>query len=139
VSVHGASAYIAVNDGTSLRNLSTYVDNTDWSPEQDVHDDTTYGATGHTYRGGLTNGTFTISGMWDPTTSTGPDAVGATLLAVKTPTAFEFGPQGNAAGKIKKSGSAVLKTYNVGVPVAGLITFSMQFQISGAITQGVFP
>lgn len=139
MSVHGASAYFAVNDGTSLRTLSAYINSTDFAPEQDTHDDTTYGATGHTFRAGLTNGTIKINGFWDATASTGPDAVLSALLGVKTPTAWEFGPAGNAAGKVKKSGSCVLASYSVSAPVADLVSYSAQFQISGAITTGVFP
>lgn len=139
MSVHGAGAHFAVNDGTSLRILSTYVTSTDWNPTQDTHDDTTYGQTGHTFRGGLTNGTVTINGMWDRTATTGPDAVLTAMLAVKTPTAYEFGPDGNAAGKIKKSGNCVLNSYSVSAPVADLVSFSASFNLSGAVASGIFP
>lgn len=139
MSVHGAGAYFAVNDGTSLRTLSTYITSTNWNPTQDSHDDTTYGATGHTYRAGLTNGTIQINGMWDATATTGPDAVLSAMLGVKTPTAYEFGPAGNTAGRVKKSGNCILTNYSVSAPVADLVSFSATFQLSGAVATGVFP
>lgn len=140
MSTHGSGAYIGVTDsGTQLRNISPYVNSTNYAPTQDAHDDTTYGATGHTFRGGLTNGTITINGMWDKTTLTGPDTVLEPLLGVKTPWAWQFGPEGNAAGKVKKSGNGILTAFTVSAPVADLVSFSATIQISGAITLGVFP
>lgn len=139
MSTHGSGAHFAVNDGTTLQTLSTYITSTDWNPTQDTHDDTTYGNTGHTFRGGLTNGTITINGFWDKTATTGPDAVLTGLLSVKTPVAYAFGPDGNASGKVKKSGNCLLNSYSVSAPVADLVTFSAQFNLSGAVATGVFP
>jgi hypothetical protein len=140
VSTHGSGAYVGVTDAaSSLKDISVYVNNTDYNPEQDSHDDTTYGATGHTYRGGLTNGTITISGMWDKTASTGSDTVLAGLLAIKTPWPWEFGPEGKTAGKVKKSGNGILTNYRVSAPVADLVSFTATIQISGAISSGTFP
>lgn len=140
MSTHGASAYIGVTDAAStLRDISPFVNSTNYSPTQDSHDDTTYGATGHTFRGGLTNGTITINGMWDKTASTGSETVLSGLLGVKTPWPWEFGPEGKTTGKVKKTGNGILTAYQVSAPVADLVTFSATIQISGPITTGTFP
>lgn len=140
MSTHGKDTAIKVSNAAGAsQDISTYCTNIDWSPEQDVHDDTTYGNTGHTYKGGLTNGTFTISGFWDKTATTGPDQIFPGRLGDPTPRAFEYGPEGSASGKIKKSGLYVLQSYSVSSPVADLVTFQAVCQISGAVTQGTYP
>lgn len=139
MSQHGSEASFAVDNAAgTLTVLSTWINSTDFNPEQDVHDDTTYGQTGHTYRGGLTNGTITISGLWDKTVSTGPDVTLTGLLAKKTPVDFEFGPEGATSGDVKKSGMCVLQSYSTSAPVADLVTFTATFQISGAVTSGTY-
>lgn len=140
MSVHGSQTYFAVEDsaGTTLRDLSVYLDNVDFNRGQDTHDDTTFTRTGHTYRGGLTNGTIGISGMYDKTATTGPDVVLRSLVGKSDTVGFEYGPDGNTVGLPKFSGECVLESYNVSSPVADLVKFTASFNISGAVTDGTF-
>lgn len=140
MSIHGKDAYIAVEDsaGTTLRNISPYVNSTEFAQSNDNHDDTTYGAEGHTFRNGLTNGTFTIQGLWDDTASTGSHTVLQSLVGIETTVGFEFGPEGNGSGAVKLSGECVLSDYSQSAPVADLVSFSATFQISGSVTVGTF-
>lgn len=139
MSTHGKDTHIAVSNAAgATQTISPYCSSVEWAPEQDIHDDTTFGNTGHTKRGGLTNGTFTINGFWDKTASVGPDVVFPGRLGDPTPRAFEYGPEGNASGKVKKTGLYVLSSYSVSSPVADLVTFTAVCEISGAVTQGTF-
>lgn len=138
---HGKDTYFAVEDsaGTTLRDLSTYLTSCDVSRGNDTHDDTTFGKDGHTWRGGLTNGTITINGLYDKTATTGPDAVLKSLVGHEVPVAWEYGAEGDTAGLPKESGECVLSSYDTSAPVADLVSFSASFNISGPIVDGVFP
>ncbi len=140
-STHGKDAYFAVEDstGTTLRDISPYLNTIDFPRSNDTHDNTTYGAEGHTFQTGLTNGTISIAGFWDKTATVGSTTVLDSLLDLDTPTlGFEYGPEGNASGKVKYSGECILQDYNVSSPVADLVTFTATLQISGTVTKGTF-
>lgn len=141
MSIHGKDSYFGVEDsaGTTLRNLTPYINSIDFNQENDTHDDTTMGQEGHTFRAGLTNGSITISGVWDKTATTGSNTVLQSLVGLETTVGFEYGPEGNTAGMVKKSGECVLSSYAESAPVADLVTFTASFQISGSVTAGVFP
>jgi hypothetical protein len=140
VSTHGKNLYFAVEDsvGTTLRNLSTNLNNVEFNRSPDVHEDTTYGNTGKTKKGGLTDGQINLAGFWDKTALTGTETVLDSLVGLFDPVDFEWGPEGNSTGKIKKSGKAVLSAYNVSAPVGNLIAFTAVLDMSGAITTGTF-
>lgn len=140
MSTHGMNGYFSIEDSgaTVLRNLSPYLNSIEPSWSNDIHDDTTFGQTGHTKRGGLTDGSINISGMWDKTTDVGTYTVLRSLLGTQAPVNWEYGPEGNASGKVKESGLGVLESYAESVPVADLITFTATIQVSGAITDGTW-
>jgi len=48
--------------------------------------------------------------------------------------AFEYFPQGTASGKQKWSGSALLTSYEAPSGIDDAVTFSAEFQVTGAIT-----
>ena len=141
MSIHGKDAYFGLEDSTAatIRNLSPYLDSVELAQENDTHDDTTFGAEGHTFRPGLTNGTINLSGLWDKTATTGSDTVLQSLVGVETTVGWEYGPEGNTAGMVKKSGECVLESYNESAPVADIIRFTATLRISGTVTKGVFP
>lgn len=140
MSTHGKNTYFAVEDslGTTLRNLSANLNNVDFNVGTDVHEDTTYGQTGKTKKGGLTDGQINLAGFWDKTALTGTETVLASLLGIFDPVDFEYGPEGNTTGKVKKSGKCVLSAYNVSSPVGDLVAFTATLDISGAVTTGAF-
>lgn len=140
MSLHGKDSYFAVEDsaGTTLRNLTPHITSIDFNQGNDQHDDTTMGKEGHTFRNGLTNGTITINGLWDKTASTGSDTVLQSLLGIEVTVGFEYGPEGNTAGQVKKSGECTLESYAESAPVADLVSFTANFNISGDVTVGTF-
>lgn len=139
MSVHGQNGHLSIDDASgTLRNISPYLDSIDPSWSQDVHDDTTFGNTAHTKRGGLTDGSITISGLYDRTADVGVDIVLRGLIGVAVPGDFEYGPEGTTAGKPKESGKFVLESYSPSVPVADLIRFTATLQVSGAVTVGTY-
>jgi hypothetical protein len=138
---HGKDTSFTLEDSaaTTPRDLSTQLTSVAFSRQNDNHDTTCFGAEGHTFINGLTNGTCTIQGWWDATASTGAATVidglvgldGVTLGAV-------YGPFGTTTGNIKYSFECILKSVDVSGPVADLVSFTAQLQISGDVTKGVF-
>lgn len=139
MSVHGKDLHFEVDDAAgTLRDLSPNLNSVDFNQANDTHDDTTYGQTGHTKKGGLTDGTIVLKGFWDTTALVGTETVLPGLLGKFLPGDFIYGPEGSASGKVKKTGTAVLKDYQTSAPVADLIAFTANFEISGAVTKGTF-
>lgn len=139
-STHGKNTYFAVKDsgGATLRNISANLNSVDFNRNPDVHEDTTYGQTGKTKKGGLTDGQINLAGFWDKTALIGSETVLESLVGLFDPVDFEYGPEGNAVGKFKKSGKCVLSAYNVSSPVGDLVGFTATLDISGAVTDGTF-
>lgn len=137
---HGSNSYIGIHDGSSVQNISPYCKTIDVSQSRTANDTTTKGATGMTYRGGLTDGEVKIAGLWDDTASSGSRTVFATIKATATGaiSSVEWGPEGNASGDVKETFAGVLTQYDESSPVDDLVAFTATIKISGAITVGTF-
>lgn len=134
---HGKSSYLNLDTtaaGGSPTDVSAYVNNIDFPQTTDTHETTSFGATAKTYLVGLKDATFSISGNWDPTM----DGYLSTLLTPTASTTFVIGPQGSTAAQIKYTGECWLTSYSVGDPVGDLVTYSADFQITGAVTRTTF-
>lgn len=140
MSLEGHLAYFGLDDSAgTVRNISPYINKIDFEQDNDVHDNTTFGAVGHTFQTGLTTGKITLSGMWDKTALVGTNTVIDGLIgALGVTFSFEYGPEGNSTGKLKKNGECVLASYAESAPVADLVTFTANLTISGAVTKGTF-
>lgn len=137
---HGSVSQILIHDGSSLRNISPYVKTIDSNQSRDANDTTTKGATGKTYRGGLTDGEVRLTGLWDDTASVGSRTVLAAIKATATAaiSTVEVGMEGNASGDVKESFAAVLTQYDESSPVDDMVAFTATLKISGAVTVGTF-
>lgn len=139
--IHGKDTYFAVEDaaGATLRDISPYLNEVSFSRSNDTHDTTTFGAEGHTFIAGLTDGTISLSGFWDKTADVGSATVLNGLLSLDNVTVgWEYGPEGGGAGLVKYSGEAILESFETSSPVADLVSFSATLHISGAVTTGAF-
>lgn len=125
---HGKDAYVSLN----AVNLSAFCNNTDLGREADEHDVTTYGKSAHVYSGGLLDGSVTIAGVYDDGASS-PEAVIEPLLG--TVVAFVYRPEGTGSGKPERSGQVLVKNYEETTPVADMITWSCELQLSDTLTK----
>lgn len=126
--VHSKDTYVSLGS----IDLSGYVSSSELSREADVHDVTTYGKDGHTYKGGLLNGTVKMEGFYDSSTSTGPRAVIRPLLG--TTATFVRRPEGTGVGLPQDSCSVVVKTFVESSPVADMVKWTCDLQISDSVT-----
>lgn len=135
---HGKNTYFSLGSNgteTTLVNLSTYFNEIGFPETVDTAETSTFGGNGaKTYVVGLTDATISASGMFDPT----PDAQISNLLGHETAVSFEYGPQGNATGKVKYSGSLYVTSYEISSPIGDMVSVSVEMQITGAVTRGTF-
>ena len=137
---HGKGLVFKIdNVGGTLVELTAYVDSVELSHSVDMGETTTAGAEAKTYVSGQSDATLSISGKWDGTATTGPDAILESLRGLEVPSTFEWGPEGSTAGRVKKSGECFLTGYVPSAPVGGVVAFTADFQITGAIVNGVWP
>lgn len=138
---HGKNSHFSVEDsaGTTLRTLTTYVTDVESNWDQEVADTTCKGQTARTFVQGHTAMKLKISGHWDNTATTGPDVVLAGLVGDTGTCTFEWGPEGNTAADIKYTGECVILSYNISSPLADVVKFDAEFQVTGSVTRGTFP
>lgn len=125
---HGKSTVFKI----ASTDLSAFVNSVEVKRAADSHDTTCYGATGHAYAGGLTDGTVSVKGVYDDADSANPritfqGALGTTL-------AWTYQAAGTASGAPQLTGNAVLTAYEESAPVADMVTWSAELQITGAVT-----
>lgn len=131
--VHGKTADFRVdNSGGSLTDISTYCDSVDFPMTADTAEVTTFGDASKEYIAGLKDATISVSGSWDATA----DAVLAAIVGLSG--SFQYGPAGTTGGNIKYTGEAICTSYTVNAPVGDKVTFSAEFQVTGAVTRGTY-
>lgn len=126
--VHGKNTYISLN-GTDL---SAFTDASELERTADSHDVTTYGKNNHVKAGGLLDGTAKMSGTYDNTAGTGPRAV--IRPVVGTLVTLIRRPEGTGTGKPQDSVSVLVTKYNESNPVADMVKWSCDMDLSDAIT-----
>lgn len=138
--VHGKNSYFQLDSSAgALVTLSTYMNSTDFEEKLDTPETTTYGKSAKTFIAGLTDGSCSIGGLWDPTLDAHMTALMAALAAGTLASAtFVFGPQGSTAGQRKYTGECFVTNFKLSDPVGGVITWSATLQASDAITATTF-
>lgn len=138
--VHGKDAAFKVDDSAgTLRTLTSYVDNVSGLPgARNLSEVTAFGDGGAKSIPGLQNVSFSVSGHYDSTATTGPDVVLSGLRTATATASFEYGPEGGTTGKIKYSGECWLTEYTVDASVSDKVSFSASFQVDGTVTRGTF-
>lgn len=138
--VHGKKTKFFVdNAGGTLADISQYCDNVSGLPgSKDLSEVTAFGDDGTRYVKGLENSTFSISGHYDPTATTGPNAILAAAYKSEDTVTFEHGPEGDDSGATKFTGEAHCNTYTVESSVSDKVSFSAEFQVDGVVELDTF-
>ena len=126
--VHGKSGSILI----ATKDCSAFTNKIDFEQSADDHDVTTFGASGHVYAGGLTDGSVKLAGIYDNTALTGPRAAIQAVLG--TVVAFKYRPEGVGATKPESTCQVLVKSYKESVPVDDMISWEAELTISGAVT-----
>lgn len=128
--IHGKSASFKVdNSSGTLTDISSYCDEIGFPRAIDTAETTTFGNSAKTYIVGLTDATISVSGKFDSTA----DAVLAGIVGQAASVSFEYKP--NSSSGPTYTGECYLTSYEVSSPVGDVVTFSAEFQVTGAITR----
>ena len=122
-------AYLSVNGV----NISQYLNSIESNRKVDSIDTTTFGQLGHTYQGGLTDGTLSCGGLYDDT-SGGPKAVLEPLMQGGQLAAVVYRPEGTGSGRPQQTCNVLVSTYVESSALNDMIKFTTELQISGAVT-----
>lgn len=133
--VHGKNSAFSIDDsGGTERILSTYVDSVSGPIARALSEVSAFGDGGVKNIPGLQNSTFSVSGHWDPTTTTGPHAVLSGLMTATATSTFKFGPAGTTASNPRLTGESWCTNYTVTSAVTDKVSFSAEFQVDGVVT-----
>lgn len=123
----GADAVFLLN----AADISDFVDTVTVTESVDNLDVTTFGNDGHRKRGGLTDGSLEIGGVYD-TTAAGPHDVIKPLIG--TNVAFAWRPEGTGSGKPATTGTVLVQEYAESSPVADIVRWTATLEIDGNVT-----
>lgn len=115
--------------------ITLFVDSVEWGDfSTETNETTTFGTDNKTFMPGLTEGAVSITGKFDAATG-GPDVTLRGLRGLG-PLTVEWQPEGAGAGKPFRRVEAILTSYVTSAPVGEIITYSADWQVSGAETSG---
>jgi hypothetical protein len=127
------------NVANALTDISDSCNEVNFPEEMEEVECTTFGATSRAYLAGFAEGTIEVSGHWNRTLDTHISALYAGFKAGTTTSAsFEYGPEGSDSGDVKKSGEAVLLSYEKGSSIDDPVSFSLSLRVTGDVTTGTF-
>lgn len=130
---HGKDAVLKLHDGSSLRDVSSYVTQTGLNRLKDLAETTPIGGTTNkTYIPGLKDATIPLEGNYDPTA----DGYFSTMYDNTATAAFEYYPYGTTTGYVKYTGSFLLSSLEIVTGVGDKGSITAECQISGAVTKG---
>ncbi len=128
--VHGKATAVSLG-GADLEEFGTQFE---WNLKADKHDLTTFGSAAasgaHRYRGGLNDGTATLSGWYDSALVTGPRAVIRPKLGQVHELVYR--PEGQAAGRPQETVDVLVEEFNESSPVNDYVKFVAKLQLSDA-------
>lgn len=138
--IHGKTTHIELDSGAgTLVDLSEWADDISFPQELSADEVTGFKSTDKKFVTGLGEAKISMGGKLD----TSLDAhMGPLIAALKAGTlasaSFAYGPGGNANGKLKYSGEAILTNYEVSQKVSDVGEWKAELQITGAVTRGTF-
>lgn len=112
--------------------LSAYITDASINFGQDIAEVTAKGDTAKRHKVGHYGAEISLSGRWDDTASTGPDALLFGLLADASGETFRLGMGGNGAGRVY-TGVVLLSVYTPSSPLAGVVDFSATLVVDAAV------
>lgn len=132
---HGKSTVFKVdNSGGTLTDISNSLTDVSFPQSVDTAETSAFGSSAKTYVVGLTDATISISGMFDATV----DAHLNGILGQAATVSFEYGPEGSTSPNVKYTGEAILTSYEKSGSIGDMVSYSAEFQVSGAVTRGTY-
>ena len=128
------SKFLIDDTGSVQRDLSAYITQVGGLlGTRSLNDVTALGDSGAKFIPGLQRVTIDLSGMFDDTATSGPDAVLGPLRTHTSAVDFEYGPEGSATGHVKYSGTCWIVSYDLRGRVGRLVGWSATLQAEGTV------
>ena len=119
---HGKSAVFKVdNSGGSLTDISNTLNSVSFPRDIETLETTSFGSSDRSYVVGFKNATISVEGSFDATS-----------------VSFEYGPEGSTSSFVKYTGECLMTSYETSAGVGDIVTYSAEFQITGAVTRGAY-
>ena len=132
---HGKSTVFKVdNSGGSLTDISNTLTDVSFQRSVDTAETSAFGDSAKTYIVGLSDATVSVSGNYDATV----DAHLAGVLGQAATLSFEYGPEGSTSTFVKYTGECILTSYEKSGAIGDVVTYSAEFQVTGAVTRDVY-
>ena len=132
---HGKSTVFKVdNSSGTLTNISDTLTDVSFPQSVDTAETSTFGSSAKSYVVGLTDSTLSVAGNFDATVDTHL----AGVLGQAASLSFEYGPEGSTNGFVKYTGECILTSYEKSGAIGDVVSYSAEFQVTGAITRGTY-
>lgn len=137
---HGKNASFALDNASgTLTDISDTLNEITLPRSIETAETTAFGDADKTYIVGLGDSTISVSGMFDATVDTHLNGVISALKAgTVASSSFQYGPSGSVSGAPKLTGEALVTSYEIGSPVGDVVSYSLEMQVTGAVTSGTF-
>ena len=133
------SKFLIDDTGATQRDLSPYLADIRGLPGvRGLNEVTALGDDGARFIPGLEDVPIALSGIFDNTATTGPDAVLGPLRTHTSAVDFEYGPEGSSSGDIKYSGTCWVLSYELRSRVGNRIEWAALLQVEGTVSRGVY-
>lgn len=132
---HGKNTVFKIDDsGGTLRDISNVLNSVSFPREVETLETTSFGSTSRSYVVGFADATISVEGSYDSTV----DGYLAGVVGTEASLSFEYGPEGSTSTQVKYTGECFLTSYEVSGGVGDIVSFSAEFQVTGAITKGAY-
>jgi hypothetical protein len=132
---HGKNASFKVDNAAgSLTDISNTLNSVSFPREIETLETTSFGSSNRSYVVGFADATISVEGSFDATVDTHL----AGILGQDASVSFEYGPEGTTSGYVKYTGEAFMTSYETSAGIGDIVSFSAEFQVTGAITRGTF-
>lgn len=128
--VHGKSATLTINSGA----MTGFTNDSTLSRSVDTSEVTVFGLSAKTYVPGLADGTFSGSGFYDKTATTGSIAIMEAVYAGGAAVTCQYRPAGGGSGEYSYAFSAILTQWDISSAIGDAVGISFDMQITGAVT-----
>ena len=131
--VHSKNTYVSLGG----KDLSQFLNDSDWTRSPESHKLTTYGKNSNVYRGGLLDGSSDLSGKYDNSVTIGPRAVIEPMVG--TNQTLIYRPEGTGTGKPERSVDVLVGEYKETHPVSDYVMWTLKLTHSDDVTRTTQP
>jgi len=132
---HGKAAVFKVDNAAgTLTDISNTLNSVSFPREAETLETTSFGSSDRTYVVGFKNQTISVEGSFDATVDTHL----AAILGQEASVSFEYGPEGSTSTYTKYTGECLMTSYETSAGIGDIVSFSAEFQITGAVTRGAY-